>query len=87
MLSRVASVGRFHPSWMKFTSSFHSSAKSFYPLTEENSNPLLKKVHYAVRGEIVIRAGEYEKQLQVKSSCFIFFFFLNFFIYYIYTLL
>lgn len=46
--------------------SFHQTAKVQYPLTAANSNEQLQKVQYAVRGEIVLRAGEYEKQLKVQ---------------------
>jgi hypothetical protein len=35
-------------------------------ITAHNVNPLLSEVQYAVRGEIVVRAGEYEKQLKVE---------------------
>ncbi|CAF4875808.1 unnamed protein product [Rotaria sp. Silwood1] len=34
-------------------------------LTMQNLNPLVKLVEYAVRGPIVIRAGEIESQLKV----------------------
>ena len=37
-------------------------------LTMENLNPLVKEVEYAVRGPIVIRAGEIEKQLKVSEQ-------------------
>ena len=33
------------------------------PLTLESMNPLVKQVEYAVRGPIVARAGEIEKEL------------------------
>ena len=33
------------------------------PLTLENMNPSVKQVEYAVRGPIVARAGEIEKEL------------------------
>jgi len=33
-------------------------------ISANNLNPLLSEVNYAVRGEIVVRAGEYEKQLK-----------------------
>jgi hypothetical protein len=36
-------------------------------ISANNLNPLLSEVNYAVRGEIVVRAGEYEKQLKVRT--------------------
>lgn len=33
------------------------------PLTLESMNPLVKQVEYAVRGPIVIKAGEIEREL------------------------
>ena len=41
-------------------------------LTMENLSPAVKNVQYAVRGKIVIRAGELEKDL--KQVCFLKFF-------------
>ena len=38
------------------------------PLTLENMNPLVKQVEYAVRGPIVVRAGEIEKEL-ARVTC------------------
>jgi hypothetical protein len=38
-------------------------------LTLENLSPAVKNVQYAVRGKIVIRAGELEKELkQVRAT-------------------
>ncbi|CAF4775276.1 unnamed protein product [Rotaria sp. Silwood1] len=42
-------------------------------LTIKTLNPLVKEVEYAVRGPIVIRAGEIEKQLKVIKFSFIFY--------------
>ncbi|CAF0817453.1 unnamed protein product [Rotaria sordida] len=36
-------------------------------LTMETLNPLVKEVEYAVRGPIVIRAGEIEKKLKYTA--------------------
>jgi alanine transaminase len=41
-----------------------SSAKMTKTLTMENLNPRVIEVEYAVRGPIVIRAAEIEKQLK-----------------------
>ncbi|CAF3530896.1 unnamed protein product [Rotaria sordida] len=38
--------------------------KRYSSLTMENLNPLVKLVEYAVRGPIVIRAGEIENKLK-----------------------
>lgn len=45
--------------------SFHKTARVQFPMTASNTNKQLQKVQYAVRGEIVLRAGEYERQLKV----------------------
>lgn len=37
-------------------------------ITIENMNPLVKKMEYAVRGPLVIRATAIEKELQAVSS-------------------
>lgn len=44
-------------------------------LTIDNLSPAVKNVQYAVRGKIVIRAGELEKEL--KQVCKIWIFFLH----------
>jgi len=54
---------RFSSCLFRSCLSFHSQ-KRFYPLTADTTNPFLQKVQYAVRGEIVIKAGEYEQQLK-----------------------
>jgi len=48
--------------------SFHTSAAVQAPLTADTCNLLLQKVQYAVRGEIVLRANEYEQQLKEGKS-------------------
>ncbi|CAF1092789.1 unnamed protein product [Adineta steineri] len=40
--------------------------KRLSTLTMQTLNPLVKEVEYAVRGPIVIRAGEIERQLKNK---------------------
>jgi len=46
--------------------SYSTQAKK--AVTADRLNPLLKNVQYAVRGEIVIRAGQIEKELRGKSK-------------------
>ena len=50
------------------SSSTPSASAAFVPrrsmLTAETMNPKIKKVEYAVRGPIVVRAGEIEKELK-----------------------
>lgn len=42
--------------------------KSSKLLTEENMNPLIKQMEYAVRGPLVIRALEIEKELKAGAK-------------------
>lgn len=41
-------------------------------LTLDTINPCIKKLEYAVRGPLVIRAGEIEKELLKVKTCFYF---------------
>jgi hypothetical protein len=41
-------------------------------LNIDNLNPCVKNVQYAVRGKIVIRANELEKELELEQVCLIF---------------
>ena len=45
-----------------------SAARAQKVLTVENMNPHVKNMEYAVRGPIVIRAGEIEQELQSVST-------------------
>jgi hypothetical protein len=46
-------------------------------LTIDNLSPAVKNVQYAVRGKIVIRASELEKELKQVCKIFNFFFCIN----------
>ncbi len=41
-----------------------SKSNGRYTVTMENMNPALKKMEYAVRGPLVIRATEIEKEIE-----------------------
>lgn len=46
-----------------------SSAAGDRVVTIDNMNPQVKKMEYAVRGPLVIRATEIEKELQAVRLC------------------
>merc|ERR1712137_37791 len=66
--SLFASSRLFTPSFGVKLASFHTSNPSQAPVNPSNVNPLLEQVHYAVRGEIVVRAGELEGKLQAGQK-------------------
>lgn len=49
---------------MNGTCRFHASNKRQKVLSVDNMNPFVKNMEYAVRGPIVIRAGEIEEELK-----------------------
>lgn len=49
---------------MNGTCRFHASNKRQKVLSVDNMNPYVKNMEYAVRGPIVIRAGEIEEELK-----------------------
>lgn len=46
------------------TCNFHTSSQHQKVLSVDNMNPFVKNMEYAVRGPIVIRAGEIEEELK-----------------------
>ena len=62
MLRRAALSARV--SFLSSSSLFHNTTTSL-GISGSTANPLLATVQYAVRGEIVIKAGELEKKLKV----------------------
>lgn len=46
------------------TCNFHTSSQNQKVLSVDNMNPFVKNMEYAVRGPIVIRAGEIEEELK-----------------------
>lgn len=50
------------------TCSFHASTKRQKVLSVDNMNPFVKNMEYAVRGPIVIQAGEIEEELKKVHS-------------------
>lgn len=58
-VNSLSALGQFNG-----TCRFHASNKRQKVLSVDNMNPFVKNMEYAVRGPIVIRAGEIEEELK-----------------------
>lgn len=62
-VNSLSALGQFNG-----TCRFHASNKRQKVLSVDNMNPFVKNMEYAVRGPIVIRAGEIEEELKKVHS-------------------